>query len=80
MKIWKIDVLGGIGISHIKSMVDAFESRVSTVNWHYCYYYSFGYTQNLNKRMSIGADLKSYSFPKLNKSFVGLALKIGYAI
>ena len=65
MKVAKIDLYYGIGLSYVTSRLEAFSDRVIVSNWYYCYDLAIAYKYPLSKKIDIGIEAKSYFFPKL---------------
>lgn len=78
MKISKLDLYSGIGVSNIISRLEAFEEKVFVNDWYYCYNLGIGYSQSLTKDFEIGIDAKSYFFPRIQKISGGIAVTISY--
>ena len=80
MKFSRIDLYYGIGVSYVKSRLQAFEEKVTVGNWYYCYDAAISYTYPLSKKINIGLEAKSYFFPKLQKISGGLVLSLSYRL
>ncbi|MFZ4413919.1 MAG: hypothetical protein ACOYOV_12615 [Bacteroidales bacterium] len=78
MKISKIDVFYGIGLSYVTSRLEAFGERVVVSNWYYCYDVALAYSHPLSKNLAIGIEAKTYFFPKLQKISGGLLINFSY--
>jgi hypothetical protein len=78
MKIAKIDLYYGIGVSYTTSHLQAFEERIVVSNWYYCYNFGFAYNRSITKNLELGIESKTYFFPKLQKVSSGLELILSY--
>ncbi len=78
MKISKIDLYYGIGISSVTSRLEAFGDRVVVTNWYYCYNLAIAYSYPIARNIEIGIEAKSYFFPKLQKISGGLHVNLSY--
>jgi hypothetical protein len=78
MKIAKIDLYYGIGVSYVTSRLEAFEEKVVVSNWYYCYDIALAYNHPLTKNLDIGIESKTYFFPKLQKVSSGLTINFSY--
>jgi len=78
MKISKIDLYYGIGLSYVTSRLEAFDQKVVVSNWYYCYDLAFAYHFPLTKNMEFGVESKTYFFPKLLKISSGLFVNVSY--
>jgi hypothetical protein len=80
MKVSKIDLFYGIGLSYVTSRLEAFGEKVVVSNWYYCYDIAIAYTHPLSKKIDIGIEGKSYFFPKLQKVSGGIVINFTYRI
>ena len=80
MKVSKIDLYYGIGLSYVTSRLEAFGDKVVVNNWYYCYDIAIAYTHPLSKKIDIGIEGKSYFFPKLQKVSGGIVFNFSYKI
>jgi hypothetical protein len=77
MKVWHVDVYGGMGVSYVTSKVEAFDTKVIAHIWRYAYCFGVGYTYPI-KRFGIGVEARMYSFAKLEKTMIGIMPKLTY--
>ncbi|MFZ4400887.1 MAG: hypothetical protein ACOYO1_12700 [Bacteroidales bacterium] len=80
MKVSKIDLYYGIGLSYVTSRLEAFGEKVVVNNWYYCYDIAVAYTHPFSKNINIGIEGKSYFFPKLQKVSGGIVINFSYRI
>lgn len=78
MKISKLDIYSGIGISYLTSRLEAFQEKVVVNDWYYCYNLGIGYSHSLSKDFEIGIEAKSYFFPRIQKISGGIVVNISY--
>ena len=78
MKVAKIDLYYGIGLSYVTSKLEAFNDRVEVSNWYYCYDLAIAYKYPLSKSIDIGIEAKSYFFPKVLKISGGAVINFTY--
>lgn len=78
MKLSKLDIYSGIGMSSITSRLEAFQEKVVTNDWYYCYNLGIGYSHLLSKDLEIGIEAKSYFFPRIQKISGGIVLSVSY--
>lgn len=77
MKIKRIDISGGMGISHVTSAMEAFNTQIKTSRWFYTYYAAIGYSYSV-KRLNFSARANLYSFAKMNTTIAGASIIISY--
>jgi len=80
MKVSKVDLYYGIGLSYVTSRLEAFGEKVVVNNWYYCYDIAIAYSHPLSKNIDIGIEAKSYFFPKLQKVSGGIVFNFSYRI
>ena len=78
MKVSKIDLYYGMGISYLTTHLEAFDEKVVVGNWYYCYDIALAYNYPLTKNLEIGIEAKSYFFPKLQTFTGGIAINLSY--
>lgn len=79
MKILKIDLYAGIGLSNITSRLEAFQDKVIVKDWYYTYNLGVGYSYPLSKNFRIGIEAKAYFFPRIQKISEGMVINISYS-
>lgn len=79
MKISKIDLYAGIGISSITSRLEAFQDKVIVNDWYYAYNLGIGYSFPISKDFHIGIETKTYFFPRIQKISGGLVINFSYS-
>ena len=78
MPVTYVNVYGGVGLANVESGVDAFDKKVTTSYWYYCYYFSTGYQYKLSDRLNTGIRFRLYSFPKLEQTVLGLTIQLEF--
>lgn len=78
MKVSKINLYYGLGVSYLTTHLQAFDEKVVVGNWYYCYNVALAYNYPLSKNVNIGIEAKSYFFPKLQTMTGGVAINLNY--
>jgi len=78
MKVSKIDLYYGLGISYLTTHLEAFDEKVKVGNWYYCYNFAIAYKYPITRNIGIGIEAKSYFFPKLQTVTSGLSINLNY--
>ncbi len=78
MKVSKIDLYYGLGISYLTTHLEAFDEKVKVGNWYYCTNIAIAYKYPITKNIGIGIEAKSYFFPKLQTVTSGLSINLNY--
>jgi hypothetical protein len=78
MKVSKIDLYYGMGLSYLTTHLEAFDEKVIVGNWYYCYNIALAYNYPISKKMEIGIEAKSFFFPKLQTIAGGIAINFSY--
>lgn len=78
MKVAKIDLFYGMGLSYLTTRLEAFDERVVVGNWYYCYNIALAYNYPITKNIDIGIEAKSYFFPKLQTLTGGISINLSY--
>ena len=78
MKVSKINLFYGMGISYLTTRLEAFDEKVKVGNWYYCYNIAIAYKYPVTKNIGIGIEAKSYFFPKLQTVTSGLSINLNY--
>jgi hypothetical protein len=75
-----INIMGGVGPSFLKTSFDAFGWHTKSTQISTSYYVAAAYNYSLNKKFSLGCELKWYRIQKIEDGTLSLQLTVGYRI
>jgi len=80
MQLLALDWTGGVGISYMRSTINAYNEETISTNWSYCFNLGLGYTLDISKYLGIGLEAKLFSLSKTNDLLAAGYLKLAYHI
>ncbi len=80
MKIWKLELMLGLGAALLSSKINAFDDVSESTIITSSKMYGVGYSLPISKRISIGCEFKYYSFSTPETTVATVQLKSKYSI
>lgn len=78
MNVLAIDLTFGLGISYMRSTINAYNEISIANQWHYCFNFGAGFSFKISSRLDGGIEAKIYSLTKTDELISAAYLKLRY--